>query len=159
MNILVINGPNLNMLGIRDKEIYGSRTYNDLVEMIEEYALVKNVSVKCVQSNYEGEIIDFIHKSINKYDGIIMPAAASIAPRFDEKSDKLSDKYLILDNHMVIGNFGGFPSITIPSGFVDNMPVGINITGRVMEDDVVLNIANKIEGSMEYANQIAKEMK
>ena len=78
---------------------------------------------------------------------------------FDEKSDKLSDKYLILDNHMVIGNFGGYPSITIPSGFVDNMPVGINITGRIMEDDVVLNIANKIESSMEYANQIAKEMK
>ena len=76
MNILVINGPNLNMLGIRDKEIYGSRTYNDLVEMIEEYALVKNVSVKCVQSNYEGEIIDFIHKSINKYDGIIINAGA-----------------------------------------------------------------------------------
>ena len=76
MNILVINGPNLNMLGIRDKEIYGSRTYNDLVEMIEEYALVKNVSVKCVQSNYEGEIIDFIHKSINKYDAIIINAGA-----------------------------------------------------------------------------------
>ena len=73
MNILVINGPNLNMLGIRDKEIYGSRTYNDLVEMIEEYALVKNVSVK---SNYEGELIDFIHKSINKYDGIIINAGA-----------------------------------------------------------------------------------
>ena len=65
----------------------------------------------------------------------------------------------MLGNHMVIGNFGGYPSITIPSGFVDNMPVGINITGRICEDDVVLNIANKIEGSMEYANQIAKEMK
>ena len=52
MNILVINGPNLNMLGIRDKEIYGSRTYNDLVEMIEEYALVKNVSVKFTFKKY-----------------------------------------------------------------------------------------------------------
>lgn len=104
-------------------------------------------------------IVDRVNELFKEYDGIIMPAAASIAPKFDEKSDKLSDKYLILDNHMVIGNFGGYPSITIPSGFVDNMPVGINITGRVCEDDVVLNIANKIEGSMEYANKIAKEMK
>ena len=101
----------------------------------------------------------WINELFSKYDGIIMPAAASIAPKFDAKSDKLSDKYLILDNHMVIGNFGGYPSITIPSGFVDNMPVGINITGRVMEDSVVLNIANKIENSMKYANQTAKEMK
>lgn len=104
-------------------------------------------------------IVDRVNELFKEYDGIIMPAAASIAPKFDEKSDILSDKYLILDNHMVIGNFGGYPSITIPSGFVDNMPVGINITGRVCEDDVVLNIANKIEGSMEYANRIAKEMK
>jgi aspartyl-tRNA(Asn)/glutamyl-tRNA(Gln) amidotransferase subunit A len=101
-------------------------------------------------------IVDRVNELFKEYDGIIMPAACGIAPKFDEKSDKLSDKYLILDNHMVIGNFGGYPSITIPTGFVDNMPVGINITGRVMEDDVVLNIANKIEGSMEYANQIAK---
>ena len=104
-------------------------------------------------------IVDRVNELFKKYDGIIMPAAASIAPKFDEKSDKLSDKYLILDNHLVIGNFGGYPSITIPSGFVDNMPVGINITGRVCEDDVVLNIANKIENSMEYANQVAKEMR
>lgn len=104
-------------------------------------------------------IVDRVNELFKEYDGIIMPAAAGIAPKFDEKSDKLSDKYLILDNHMVIGNFGGYPSITIPSGFVDNMPVGINITGRVCEDDVVLNIANKIENSMEYANQVAKEMK
>ena len=104
-------------------------------------------------------IVDRVNELFKEYDGIIMPAAAGIAPKFDQKSDKLSDKYLILDNHMVIGNFGGYPSITIPSGFIDNMPVGINITGRVMEDDVVLNIANKIEGTMEYANQVAKEMK
>lgn len=103
-------------------------------------------------------IVDRVNELFKEYDGIIMPAAASIAPKFDEKSDKLSDKYLILDNHMVIGNFGGYPSITIPSGFVDNMPVGINITGRVMEDWLVLNIANKIEGSMGYANQVAKEV-
>ena len=100
-------------------------------------------------------IVDKMNELFKEYDGLIMPAAASIAPKFDEKTDKLSDKYLILDNHLVIGNFGGFPSITIPSGFIDEMPVGVNITGRVMEDDVVLNLANQIEGTMEYKDQVA----
>ena len=76
MNILVINGPNLNMLGVRDKSIYGETSYNDLVKMIKEYAKEKNVKVKCVQSNYEGKIIDYIHKSIGKFDAIIINAGA-----------------------------------------------------------------------------------
>ena len=104
-------------------------------------------------------VVDKMNSLFEKYDGLIMPAAEMIAPKLDYEPDILSDKYLMLGNHLVIGNFGGYPSITIPSGFVDDMPVGINITGRVKEDDVVLNIANKIEGSMEYVNQIAKEMK
>lgn len=76
MNILVINGPNLNMLGVRDKSIYGETSYNDLVKMIKKYAKEKNVKVKCVQSNYEGKIIDYIHKSIGKFDAIIINAGA-----------------------------------------------------------------------------------
>ena len=104
-------------------------------------------------------VVDKVNELFKEYDGIIMPAASGIAPKFNDASDKLSDKYLILENHMVIGNFGGFPSITMPSGFIDGMPIGINITGRVCEDDLVLNIANKLEGIMEYANQVAKEMK
>ena len=51
MNILVINGPNLNMLGVRDKNIYGNNTYKDLVKSIKDYAKEKSVKVKCVQSN------------------------------------------------------------------------------------------------------------
>ena len=101
-------------------------------------------------------IVDKMNELFKKYDGLIMPASSGIAPKFDEGSDKLSDKYLILDNHLVIGNFGGYPSITIPSGFVKEMPIGINITGRQMEDDLVLNMANMIENEMGYANQVAK---
>ena len=101
-------------------------------------------------------LVDKINELFLKYDGIIMPAASGIAPKFDEGTDKLSDKYLMLDNHLVIGNFGGFPSITIPSGFIKKMPVGINITGRFGEDDLVLNMAKKIEDEMNYANQVAK---
>ena len=59
---------------------------------------------------------------------------------------------------MCIGNFGGFPSITIPSGFVDCMPIGINITGKIMDDTNVLNIAYTLESSMNYRGQIAKEV-
>ena len=101
-------------------------------------------------------IVDRVNELFREYDGIIMPAAEGIAPKIDNHIDMLSEKFLMLGNYMVIGNFGGYPSITIPSGFVDSMPVGVNITGRVMEDSVVLNIANKIEGSMEYANQVAR---
>ena len=76
MNILVINGPNLNMLGVRDKNIYGNNTYKDLVKSIKDYAKEKSVKVKCVQSNYEGKIIDYIHKSIGKFDAININAGA-----------------------------------------------------------------------------------
>ena len=65
----------------------------------------------------------------------------------------------ILENLMAIGNFGGYPSITIPNGFVNNMPIGVNITGNIMCDKDVLNIANKLESTYDYKNQIAKEVK
>ena len=101
-------------------------------------------------------LVDRLNELFKEYDGLIMPAAAGIAPSFSETSDQLSDKYLILDNHMVLGNFGGYPSITIPSGFIEKMPIGINLTGRVREDDLVLNIANQIESTMPYKDQVAE---
>ena len=76
MNILVINGPNLNMLGIRDKNIYGDKSYKDLVRLIKDYCKKNNVKFKCVQSNYEGKIVEYIQKSLNKYDGIVINAGA-----------------------------------------------------------------------------------
>ena len=64
---------------------------------------------------------------------------------------------MILGNHLVIGNFGGFPSISIPSGFVNNMPVSINITGRAREDYLVLNMANKIEEVLGCKGMVTKD--
>lgn len=100
-------------------------------------------------------IVDNMNKLFEKYDGLIMPSAERIAPTFDNVSDKLSDEYLILGNHLCIGNFGGFPSISIPSGFVDNMPVSVNITGRAKEDYLVLNMANKLEEVLGYKGQVS----
>ncbi len=62
---------------------------------------------------------------------LILPCSGGAAPKFDDASDKLSDKYLLLENHLALGNFGGFPSITIPSGFVSECPIGINITSGI----------------------------
>lgn len=101
-------------------------------------------------------IVDEMNKLFEEYDGLIMPTSGDIAPTFDKASDKLSDEYLILGNHLQIGNFGGFPSISIPSGFVNDMPVSVNITGRAKEDYLVLNIANKIEEVLGYKGQVIK---
>ncbi len=76
MNILVINGPNINMLGIREPEIYGKETYNSLVEKIENYAKEKNIYVSCYQSNHEGDIVDTIQFAYGVFDGIVINPAA-----------------------------------------------------------------------------------
>ncbi|HOP65989.1 MAG TPA: amidase family protein [Bacilli bacterium] len=102
-------------------------------------------------------LVDKFNTLFTKYDGFIMPAGDTVAPKFDERNDNLSKEYLVLGNFMVIGNFGGYPSITIPSGFVNNLPVGVNITGAFKNDDLVLNIANELEEIMNYKGMIAGE--
>lgn len=77
MKILVINGPNLNFVGIREPEIYGSKTYADLVSSIEEWAHALGQSVEVFQSNHEGEIVTKIQQAyFDKVDGIVINAAA-----------------------------------------------------------------------------------
>ncbi len=102
-------------------------------------------------------IVNRMNELFEMYDGLIMPTSGNIAPLFDDASDKLSDEYLILGNHLVIGNFGGFPSISIPSGFVSDMPVSVNITGRAKEDSLVLNMANKVESLLGCKGMVAKD--
>ncbi len=76
MHILVINGPNINMLGIREPGIYGKNTYADLCEMIENHAKEKGVEVTLFQSNHEGAIVDKIQAAYGKADGIVINPAA-----------------------------------------------------------------------------------
>lgn len=76
MRILIINGPNLNMLGIREPDIYGKNTYADLCALIENYAAEKGVEIKIFQSNHEGCIVDEIQSAYGKFDGIVINPAA-----------------------------------------------------------------------------------
>ena len=102
-------------------------------------------------------LVDKFTKLFKEYDALILPGSGSVAPTFkSEDIDKLSDRYLLLENHLAIGNFGGFPSISIPSGFVNNMPIGLSLTSGVLEDQKLLDIAYALEGKMEYKGQIAK---
>lgn len=74
--ILVLNGPNLNMLGIREPAIYGSQTYNALVEYISDIGKALELDVTVAQSNYEGEIVTLIQKALGEYQGIVINAGA-----------------------------------------------------------------------------------
>ena len=76
MKILVVNGPNLNMLGIREPNLYGKKDYKTLVKECKNSAKTLGVKVKVVQSNYEGELVTIIQKSLNKFDGLVVNAGA-----------------------------------------------------------------------------------
>ena len=76
MKILVLNGPNLNMLGIREPDIYGKNTYSDLINMINEYCNQNNIEVEIFQSNHEGVLVDKIQEAYGKFDGIVINPAA-----------------------------------------------------------------------------------
>lgn len=76
MKILVINGPNLNLLGLREPEIYGRQSYPELEEYIRKEALALGLSVEIFQSNYEGALVERIQKAYGCFDGIVLNAAA-----------------------------------------------------------------------------------
>ena len=76
MRILVINGPNINMLGIREPGIYGKNSYAELCALISDYAAEKDVEVELFQSNHEGDIVDKIQQAYDNFDGIVINPAA-----------------------------------------------------------------------------------
>lgn len=75
MKILVLNGPNINMLGIREPGIYGKQTFQDLLNLLESVAKEENLEIEQFQSNHEGALIDKIQESYGKFDGIVINPA------------------------------------------------------------------------------------
>ena len=77
MKLMILNGPNLNMVGIREKNIYGSVSYDRIIEMIQEAAAARGVEADCRQSNHEGDLVDWIQEAYFKdYDGIVINPGA-----------------------------------------------------------------------------------
>jgi len=76
MKILVINGPNINMLGIREPDVYGKNTFADLLALLEQTAMEENMVIEQYQSNHEGSLVDRIQDAYGKFDGIVINPAA-----------------------------------------------------------------------------------
>ncbi len=101
-------------------------------------------------------IVDEWNKLFQKYDAVILPVGSGPAKPLKGIEEILDENTVALEEHLQIGNFGGFPSITIPNGFVDGLPVGVNITGKCYDDANVLNIAYAIEGILGFRGQTSK---
>lgn len=150
-----------------EKIMFDARTkgFSELIKrrfVIGSYVLQKENQEKCFLNAQRVRriVVDKMTELFKTYDGMIGPAAGSVAPKFkSENVDKLTKRNLILENYLAIGNFGGFPSITIPCGFVNEMPIGLNITTGVKKDLDSLNIAYALESIYPYKGQIAKEVK
>jgi aspartyl-tRNA(Asn)/glutamyl-tRNA(Gln) amidotransferase subunit A len=102
-------------------------------------------------------IVEDLKRALTEVDGLIAPASTQGAPRFDAPSmDALSNTYLIAENYMALANFSGYPSITVPMGTVEGLPVGINLTCGAFEDAKLLDLATGIERVNQLKDQIAK---
>ncbi|MDD2391428.1 MAG: amidase family protein [Bacilli bacterium] len=162
----IIYGPRGEGTSIEDI-MFDARTkgFSELVKrrfVIGNYILQKENQEKLFlnASRIRRLIVDKMNSLFKEYDALILPASGSTAPSFkSDNIDKISNRHLLLENHMAIANFGGFPSITIPCGFVNKMPIGLSITSGIKSDLKLLNIAYAIEGTMNYKGQLARRDK
>lgn len=104
-------------------------------------------------------IVDAWNKLYETYDAVILPVSSGVAKYIDLSKNNTPKELIPLEEHLQVANFGGFPSITIPDGYIDGLPVGLNITGKVYDDANVLNIAYAIENTLGYNNILAKEVR
>ena len=102
-------------------------------------------------------IVNAVNDILKDNDVICLPAAPSTAPLFKRNLDRFSDEYLIADNYLVIGNFAGIPSLTLPMGIINKMPIGVNISGKTFDEQTVLNCSLAIEEITGLENLHAKE--
>lgn len=91
-------------------------------------------------------IVEDLKRVLGNVDVVIAPASSQGAPKFDDVSvDQLSSEYLIAENYMALANFSGYPSITVPMGIVDGLPVGVNLTSAAFTEQLLLDVALAVE--------------
>lgn len=142
MRILVINGPNINFLGIREKEIYGSRDYSDLLQLLEEKAKECKITLETFQSNCEGEIIDRIQKAYyDSVDGIIINPGAYTHYSYAIRDALASLTIPKIEVH--ISNVHGreeFRQISVTAPVCTGQIVGLGLQGYLLAVDAIVGI-------------------
>ena len=104
-------------------------------------------------------IVDAMRECLKDYDCIIAPASGSIAPHIegDYNEDQLSEDYLISENYMAMANFSGYPSMTVPMGFIEECPIGVNLTTRAFDEETMFDIGKAIEEITGYKDLKVEE--
>lgn len=158
-----------NLDGIKFGHYQGGKTYQEVMFNARDAGfseLIKRrfvIGSYCLMSENQEElflraqrnrtkIVETVNEILKDYDFIYLPAAPSTAPSFNQSSDRLSDEYLIADNHLCLGNFAGLPSITLPMGFENGLPLGVNFMGRAFEEKKLFQIAKVFEDISGLAN-------
>lgn len=147
MKILVLNGPNLNMTGIRKKDVYGNDTLDDINMELKQYGEQQNCSVSFYQSNHEGDIIDVIQKSKDEYDGVVINAGAythySYAIR--DAIEAVADFLPFVEVHMSdIHKREGFRNVSVITDVCIKQICGYGKDSYKMAIDLLLK--KKVEG-------------
>jgi len=142
LKLLVVNGPNLNMLGKRDRNVYGNFTYDDLVRMIEDWAKRNGVEVEVFQSNHEGEIIDRLHRL--DFDGLVINPGA-----FTHYSYAIRDALEIVKVPKVevhISNIHGreeFRRKSVTAEVCDGQISGLGVYGYILALEYVRKVSSE----------------
>ena len=119
MNILLINGPNLNLLGTREPEIYGNKTLSDIEKDLIKVANEKSINLECFQSNNEGEIVDKIQESVKSIQGILINAGAFTHTSISIRDALIGSKIPFVELHI--------SNISVEKIFVKNLFLQIKL--------------------------------
>ena len=132
MKLLVLNGPNLNMLGVREPELYGKKDYKALVQAVKQAGKDNGVKVDVYQSNYEGDLVTKIQKAMNRYDGIIINAGAYTHTSIAILDALKSIGLLTVEVHLTdINSREEFRKLSYVSLYAEKTIVGKGIDGYV----------------------------
>ncbi|TAH66732.1 MAG: type II 3-dehydroquinate dehydratase [Anaerolineaceae bacterium] len=142
MRVLIINGPNLNFLGIREKGVYGNRDYSALLDLIEEKAKELNIEVETFQSNGEGEIIDRLQRAYyDKVDGIIINPAAYTHYSYAIRDALASLSIPKIEVHISnIHEREEFRKISVTAPVCDEQIMGHGLEGYLMAMDAIIKL-------------------
>lgn len=151
MKILVINGPNLNFLGIREKGIYGSRSFEDLLALLEQKSEETGITIETFQSNSEGEIINRIQKAwFDKADGIIINPGAFTHYSYAIRDALASVDIPKIEVHITnIHEREDFRHISVTAAVCSGQITGLGLNGYLLAADAIIDMVNNSDDDKE----------